>query len=78
MPVTFRTEVVVLDGGLATELEARGCDISGSLWSARVLRSNPEAIEQLALRLLRRRRARRDHRKLPGELRGIRRRRHRR
>ena len=47
MPVTVRTEVVVLDGGLATELEARGCDISGSLWSARVLRSNPEAIERL-------------------------------
>ena len=40
-------DVVILDGGLATELEARGCDISGSLWSARVLRSNPDAIEQL-------------------------------
>lgn len=37
----------ILDGGLATELKARGCDISGSLWSARVLRSAPEAIEQL-------------------------------
>ena len=24
----------VLDGGLATELESRGCDISGALWSA--------------------------------------------
>src|SRR5687768_9731443 len=38
---------VILDGGLATELEARGCDISGALWSARVLREHPEAIEQL-------------------------------
>lgn len=38
---------VILDGGLATELEARGCDISGSLWSARVLRTAPEAIAQL-------------------------------
>jgi homocysteine S-methyltransferase len=38
---------LVLDGGLATELEARGQDISGTLWSARVLRSAPEAIEQL-------------------------------
>jgi homocysteine S-methyltransferase len=37
----------VLDGGLATELEARGHDISGSLWSARLLRSAPDAIEQL-------------------------------
>ena len=38
---------VILDGGLATELESRGCDISGALWSARVLRERPEAIEQL-------------------------------
>jgi homocysteine S-methyltransferase len=37
----------LLDGGLATELAARGHDISGSLWSARVLRENPEAIERL-------------------------------
>ena len=43
----FRDGPVILDGGLATELEARGCDISGALWSARVLRENPEAIEQL-------------------------------
>jgi homocysteine S-methyltransferase len=40
-------EVVILDGGLATELERRGEDISGHLWSARVLREKPEAIEQL-------------------------------
>jgi homocysteine S-methyltransferase len=37
----------VLDGGLATELEARGCDISGALWSARVLRERPQEIERL-------------------------------
>jgi homocysteine S-methyltransferase len=35
---------VVLDGGLATELEARGHDLSGPLWSARLLRDAPEAI----------------------------------
>ena len=35
---------VVIDGGLATRLEARGLDISGSLWSARVLVDQPEAI----------------------------------
>jgi homocysteine S-methyltransferase len=40
-------DVTILDGGLATELEARGCDISGALWSARVLRDAPGAIEQL-------------------------------
>ena len=38
---------MVLDGGLATELERRGHDVSGALWSAEVLRSAPEAIEQL-------------------------------
>src|SRR5262245_64211214 len=47
MTETALDEVTVLDGGLATELEARGCDISGTLWSARVLQSSPEAIEQL-------------------------------
>jgi len=39
--------LMVLDGGLATELERRGHDVSGALWSAEVLRSAPEAIEQL-------------------------------
>lgn len=36
--------VVVLDGGLATELEADGHDLSGALWSARLLMDNPGAI----------------------------------
>lgn len=35
---------VVLDGGLATELEARGHDLSGGLWSARLLRDAPDEI----------------------------------
>jgi homocysteine S-methyltransferase len=34
----------VLDGGMATELEKLGCDLSGPLWSARVLREQPELI----------------------------------
>jgi homocysteine S-methyltransferase len=42
-----RHAAMILDGGLATELQARGCDISGALWSARVLRAAPETIEQL-------------------------------
>jgi len=45
--LTFTNELLVLDGALATELEARGCDISGTLWSARVLRTAPDAIEKL-------------------------------
>jgi len=40
-------EVLILDGGLATELARRGYDVSGPLWSAHVLRTAPEAIEQL-------------------------------
>lgn len=34
----------LLDGGLATELEAQGHDIGSTLWSAALLRSNPQAI----------------------------------
>jgi homocysteine S-methyltransferase len=35
---------VVLDGGLGTLLDSRGHDVSGRLWSARVLREEPAAI----------------------------------
>jgi len=35
---------VVLDGGLATQLEAQGHDLSSDLWSARLLRDDPAAI----------------------------------
>ena len=38
---------VVLDGGLATELEARGHDLRDALWSARLLRDDPQAIEDV-------------------------------
>jgi len=36
---------VLLDGALATELEARGHDLSDPLWSARLLADDPGAIE---------------------------------
>ena len=39
----------VIDGGLATELEARGHDLSDRLWSARVLLTEPDAIEAVHL-----------------------------
>jgi homocysteine S-methyltransferase len=39
-----RNSPIVLDGGLATELEAQGFDIGTELWSAGLLQSNPEAI----------------------------------
>jgi len=37
-------DVVVLDGGLATELEARGYDLADERWSARLLVDDPDAI----------------------------------
>lgn len=43
----------VLDGGMATELERRGCDISGPLWSAHVLDSSPATIAAVHLDYLR-------------------------
>lgn len=39
--------LVVLDGALATELEARGCDLRDELWSARILMEAPELIKQV-------------------------------
>jgi homocysteine S-methyltransferase len=39
--------VIVLDGGLATELERSGFDLNDSLWSAKILLEAPEAIAQV-------------------------------
>ena len=41
--------MTTLDGGLATELEARGHDLSDRLWSARLLLTDPDAIEAVHL-----------------------------
>lgn len=38
---------LIIDGALATELEARGADIDDPLWSARVLLDNPNLIRQV-------------------------------
>lgn len=38
---------LVLDGGLATELERRGADLHDPLWSARVLVEDPDAIREV-------------------------------
>ena len=43
-PILGSDGVLVLDGGLATELESRGFDLDHPLWSARLLRAAPEAI----------------------------------
>ncbi|MFZ3196078.1 MAG: homocysteine S-methyltransferase, partial [Bacillus mycoides] len=39
--------IMLLDGALATELEAHGCNLEDPLWSARVLLENPELIYQV-------------------------------
>lgn len=41
---TWPSGTVLLDGGLATELEARGHDLSDRLWSARLLADAPREI----------------------------------
>lgn len=38
------TGLRILDGGLATELERTGCDLSSPLWSGEVLRTQPEKV----------------------------------
>lgn len=48
MPASLATVIrqhpVVLDGGLATQLEARGHDLSDDLWSARLLLDQPDEV----------------------------------
>ncbi|WP_419858121.1 homocysteine S-methyltransferase [Candidatus Palauibacter irciniicola] len=47
-----REGFLVLDGGLATELEALGCDLDDPLWSARALIDDPETIRTAHRRFL--------------------------
>lgn len=42
-----RQSVLILDGGLATELEARGLELDAGLWSARLILDDPAAIRRL-------------------------------
>ncbi len=46
-PILARQGTIILDGGLATELERRGYDLADPLWSARLLLEEPEAIAQV-------------------------------
>ena len=43
-PDALRAGALVLDGGLATELERQGQDLGSELWSARVLAEDPAAV----------------------------------
>lgn len=51
-PVLDRAGWVVLDGGLATALEADGHSLADELWSARLLHEEPEAIRRVHDRYL--------------------------
>jgi len=51
-PFIRKQGLVVLDGGLATALEALGCDLDDDLWSARVLMDDPELIRRVHLDFL--------------------------
>lgn len=42
-----KQEVIILDGALGTELERRGYDVSGRLWSAKYLLESPQIIQDL-------------------------------
>jgi len=46
-PFVDRYGAFVLDGGLATQLEARGQDLSDALWSARLLMDDPAVIRRV-------------------------------
>lgn len=48
-----RQAVIILDGGLATELEQRGADLRHKLWSAKMLREDPGMIREVHLDFLR-------------------------
>jgi len=39
--------IVIIDGAMATELEARGADLNHSLWSAKLLKEDPQLIQQV-------------------------------
>jgi homocysteine S-methyltransferase len=48
-PFLEANDALILDGGLATELEKRGRNLDDDLWSARLLLDNPAAIQQVHL-----------------------------
>ena len=65
-------KVLISDGGLATELEARGHDLSDALWSARLLVDAPQEIIAVHLAFFRAGADDRHDRQLPGIVRGFR------
>jgi homocysteine S-methyltransferase len=48
-----RQTPLILDGGMATELERRGANLQHALWSARMLLENPDLVREVHLDFLR-------------------------
>jgi homocysteine S-methyltransferase len=46
---TLRSGAIILDGAMATELEARGADLRDTLWSAKILVEQPDLIRAVHL-----------------------------
>ncbi len=44
-----KTKIMVIDGSMSTALEALGCDLNDSLWTAKALAEQPELIRQVHL-----------------------------
>lgn len=42
-----KTKAMVLDGAMSTPLERMGCNLSDSLWTARILAQEPELVEKV-------------------------------
>lgn len=49
LPFLQKQGALILDGGLATELERKGYNLGDALWSARLLADKPDAIRQVHL-----------------------------
>lgn len=49
VPFLEEQGVVILDGGLATEFEARGCNLTDPLWSAKLLLDDPDLVRAVHL-----------------------------
>jgi len=47
--VLKKVKTMIVDGAMATELEAMGCDLNDELWSAKVLAEQPELIKRVHL-----------------------------
>lgn len=67
-----KQDILLLDGAMATELEARGCNLADSLWSAKVL-VETRSLSAKCILITTGRGAMRDHCQLSGDAGGLRR-----